>query len=195
MNMTPIKKLTALVFVFLMLTSFALAQVGPEVRIVAEQNGLLIVGPASGQHFQMRITGENVARMRSKKKYWFTANGICFEFFSEENSKFLITDIPYALDDKAVLKLYLAGFIHRNGDPTIDSKFVRLTNGKTALFWSYDKFVASPESTLDKEREIFLVLTGPGHVFGLFAPVSKRGTELETRKLLTRVLGTLTFIE
>lgn len=179
----------------MVLASIALSQVGPEMTITAEPNRLLIRGPASSQHFQMRITGEHVTRMRTKKKYWFTADGFGFEFFSEENSKFLITDIPYKLDDKAVLKLYLAGFLHRNSNPKIDSAWVKLANGQTALFWSYDKSVASPNSSSKKEKEMFLVLSGPGHVFGLFAAVPKGGTERDARQLLKRVLGTLTFSE
>ena len=179
----------------MLLSPFALSQVGSEMNITAEPNGLLITGPASSQHFQMRITGEHVTRMRTKKKYWFTADGIGFEFFSEENSKFLITDIPFKLDDKAVLKLYQSGFMHRNSNPKINSEWVNLANGQTALFWSYDKFVASPNNSMAKEKEMFLILVGPGHVFGLFAPVPKGGSERETRQLLARVLGTLTFSE
>jgi hypothetical protein len=182
-------------FLLLLLTSVGFSQVGPQMTITAESNGLVITGPASSQHFQMRIAGNNVTRKRTTKGYWFTAKGTEFQLFPEENSKFLITDIPYRLDDRAVLKLYQARFMHRNGELKIHSKWLKLASGNSALFWSYNKVVASPRSSTANQREMFLVLAGPGHVFGLFAPVPSGSSEREIRLLLTQVLGTLTFIE
>lgn len=40
---------------------------------------------------------------------------------------------------------------------------------------------------------MFLVVAGPGYVFGLFAQVPPGRTEADIRAVLTRTLGTLTF--
>ena len=169
------------------------AQVGPGMRVISLADGLTVSGPASGQFFRMRIVGENVQRMRTTKKYWFLADGVRFEFFSEDNSHFLITDIPYRLDDRVVLRLYRSAFVHRNGDLKVNSDWVKLPSGEAAVFWSYDKSVATPEAAKSTEREMFLVVAGPAHVFGLFARVPADGSEKKVRRLLTRTLGTLTF--
>jgi hypothetical protein len=158
-----------------------------------QSDGLTVSGAASGQFFRMLITGKDASRLRTKKKYWFRADGIKFEFFSEENTRFLSTNIPRSLDDGVVLKLYQSAFLRRNANPETRSKRVKLRNKMTALFWSYDKFVATPGPSKAAEREMFLIVAGPGHVFGLFAPVPPNGTERETRELLTRTLGTLSF--
>ena len=195
MSSKSIGKLMGMVMAGLMLASGASAQVGPGLRFLSDTNGLTVVGPAAGQFFRMRITGKEVGRLRTPKKYWFRADGLRFEFLSEENINFLPTDIPQRLDDRVVLELYRTQFLRANGNPKIRSKWVRLSSGMTALFWSYDKFVATPGPGNKSEREMFLIVAGPGHVFGLFAPVSRGGTEPETRRLLTRTLGTLTFLD
>ena len=61
------------------------SQVGPGLKFVPDAAGLVVTGPANGQRFRMRITGEHVGRLRTKKKYWFRADSVRFEFFSEEN--------------------------------------------------------------------------------------------------------------
>lgn len=169
------------------------AQVGPEIRFLPEADGLMVTGPASGQYFQMRITGSDFERLKTRKKYWFRSDGIRFEFFSEENSRFLMTNLPRRLDDRVVLQLYRSAFIRRNGDVKLRSSQVKLAGGRTALFWSYDIFVATPGGPNESVRAMLLVVAGPGHVFGLFATVPPSGTEREVRRLLTRTLGTLTF--
>src|SRR5215207_8596849 len=93
MNTRPIRNLFAAVIVAMSVAAASHAQVGPEIRSVSEADGLVITGPASGQHFRMRITGRDAGLLRTKKKYWFRADGIRFEFFSEENSRFLMTDL------------------------------------------------------------------------------------------------------
>jgi hypothetical protein len=185
--------LLAVLIGIMSLAAVSSAQVGPEIRFVPEAGGLTAIGPASGQYFRMRITGQNAGRLRTKKKYWFRADGVRFEFFSEENSRFLMTDLPRRLDDRVVLELYKSAFLRRNGSPKIRSSWVKLASGRTALFWSYEKFAATPGPPTAAERETFLILAGPGHVYGLFAPVPPGGSERETRRILTRTLGTLTF--
>ena len=133
--------------------------------------------------------------MRTKKKYWFRADGLSFEFFSEEYSRFLITDMPTRPSDRLILELYRSAFLHRNGDPKVNSRWIKLANGQEALFWTYKKFGASPNEGATYNREMFLVIVGPGHVFGLFAPIIASQTEAETRRVLTRTLGTLIFTE
>jgi hypothetical protein len=194
MCVSILRKVTIFAAAMLM-TSTVYGQVGPGLRVTSESNGLLLTGPASSQSFLMLIAGAYAERIHTQKKYWFRADGIRFEFFSEENSKFYITDIPYRLDDRRVLEMYKSGFLFRNGEPKIRSSWVELANSKTALFWTYDKFVASPDRGAMSEREMFLVLVGPGQVFGLFAPVPSGSSEKATKQLLIRTLGTLTFSE
>jgi hypothetical protein len=177
----------------LALTSTAHGQVGSGMRVTSQPDGLVLTGPAASQSFQMRINGGNAQRIRTQKKYWFRADGIRFEFFSEENSKFYITDIPYRLDDRRALAMYKSGYLFRNGKPKIRSSWLKLANGKTALFWILDKFVATPDRGERHERELYLVLAGPGQVFGLFAPVASGSSEKLTKQLLIRTLGTLAF--
>jgi hypothetical protein len=143
----------------------------------------------------MRISGVDARRIRTTKKYWFRADGVSFEFFSEEFSHFLITDMPHQPSDRLVLELYRSAFLHRNGGPKVTSRWIKLANDKEALFWSYKKFNASPDGRRSDDREMFLVIVGPGHVFGLFAPVSPGKTEAETKRILTRVLGTVVFAD
>ena len=188
-----ISRPTSIGSLVLLLTSTAFTQVGPGIQLTSVPNGLLVTGPASSQRFEMRVTGENAERLRTQKKYWFRANGIRFEFFSEENSRFLPTDIPYRLDDRAVLRMFRSVSSRRNGNPNIRLSWLKLANGKIALFWSYNKFVATPNRDGKNEREMFLVLAGPGNVFGLFAPVLPGGSEAATKRLLVRTLGSLTF--
>ena len=179
----------------LMLAVGAWTQVGPGMRFVPQPGGLTVTGPAGGQFFRIRITGKDAGRMRTKKKYWFRADGIPFEFFSEENTRFTPTDIPHRLDDRVVLDLYHSVWLRRNGSPHVKSRSVKLSNGLRALTWSYDRFVASPDPANETQREMFLIVAGPGHVFGLFAPVPPGGTERQTRELLTRTLATLRFMD
>jgi hypothetical protein len=188
-------KAIAAVVVGLILFSGAWAQVGPGLRFVPQADGLTVLGPASGQFFRMKIPGKDASRLRTKKNYWFRADGINFQFFSEENTKFLPTDIPHRLDDRAVVEFYESAFLRRRGNPGIRSKWVKLTSGRTALFGSYDKLAAAPGPGKGSEREMFLVIAGPGHVFGLFAPVPPDGSERETRDLLVRTLATLCFLD
>jgi hypothetical protein len=133
--------------------------------------------------------------MRTKQKYWFRADGLSFEFFSEEYSRFLITDMPTRPSDRLILELYRSAFLHRNGDPKVNSRWIKLANRQEALFWSYRKFIASPNADPPIDREMFLIVAGPGHVFGLFAPVTSGHTEDETSRVLMRILGTLVFSE
>ncbi len=191
---TKVKVLGVVTF-GLMLTGGASAQVGPGLRFVPRPDGLTVTGPASGQFFRMLVTGRDAGRMRTKKKYWFRADGIPFEFFSEENTRFLPTDIPRSLDDRVVLDLCHSAWLRRNGSADIKPRSLKLSNGMRALTWTYDKFVANPNPVNGVERGMFLIVAGPGHVFGLFASVPPGSTERATRDLLTRTLGTLTFRE
>jgi hypothetical protein len=141
----------------------------------------------------MRITGKDVGRLRTAKKYWFRADGVSFEFFSEEFSHFLITDMPISPSERLVLTLYLSAFLNRGGIRKVHSRLIKLANGKTALLEIHDKFVAAPNGNHANKREMSLAIVGPGHIFGLFAPVPADRTEADTRRILTRILGTMIF--
>jgi hypothetical protein len=143
----------------------------------------------------MRITGKDVGRLRTTKKYWFRADGVSFQFFSEEFSHFLITDMPNRPSDRLILDLYRSAFLHRTGHPKVNSRRIKLANGQEALFWSYKKFSAIPTGGSREDLEMLLIAVGPGHVFGLFAPVAPGATEAATRNILIRTLGTLTFTD
>jgi hypothetical protein len=168
------------------------AQVGTEMRQIKNARGVLLVSSASGGYFKMQITGKNVQRVHTPKNYWYSADGIRFQFFSEENSKFVMTDVP-TLPDRTVLGLYRSDFLRRNADdkPKLRSSWVRLANNKTALLWSYDKHPAAPTPMV--EKEMYIVIATPSHVYALLAPVPKGQTEVAVRRVLIRTLGSLTF--
>jgi hypothetical protein len=168
------------------------AQVGTEMRQIKNARGILLVSSAYGGYFKMQIYGRNVQRVHTPKNYWYSADGIRFQFFSEENSKFVMTDVP-TLPDRTVLSLYRSDFLRRNSDEKLKlrSSWIRLANKKTALLWSYDKHPAAPTPIV--EKEMFIVIATPAHVYGLFAQVPKGQTEAAVRRVLIRTLGSLTF--
>ncbi|MFL6467539.1 MAG: hypothetical protein ACJ72Z_06245 [Pyrinomonadaceae bacterium] len=171
---------------------FVFAQVGPHMRHIKNERGLHIISNEPGNYFSIRIEGTAAARLHTPKKYWYTVDGIRFEFYSEENAKFVMTDVPQ-LDDVVVLRLYRSELIRRfaNLKPKIRSSWLKLANGKDALLLSYEGRPASPVPVTD--RQLFIVITGPMHVFGLFAPVLTGQTEAQVRRVLIRTLGTFAF--
>lgn len=193
-----IKTIAVLVTAILMMTAVgtARAQVGPEMSDVRTADGMTVHGPVGGQYFRMQLRGKDTGRMRTKKKYWYRVDGVRFEFFSEAKNNFVMTNLPKALDDRVVLDLYRSDYLRRfagSKPPNWRTAWIKLASGKTALFWSYKKDVATPKPGNISNHEMFLVVAGPGYVFGLFAQVPPGRTESDIRALLTRTLGTLTF--
>ena len=171
-----------------------MGQVGPGVRHVVVDGGLDIVGPAAGQTFRIEIRGRGASRLRTMKKCWYRVEGIRFELFSEENSKFVMTDVPVALGERVVLELYRSDIERRFPGDKVRSSWVKLAGGRAAILIVHETRVAAPDG--DRfERDLFLVTTGPAQVFGLFAPIPAGTGENEVRRFLTRTLATLTFHE
>lgn len=168
----------------------ASAQVGSEMRQINTADGLLIVSNAEGNHFRMQIKGRDVSRLRTTKKYWYTADSVRFEFFSEENAKFVMTDVP-KLDDSTVLRLYRSDFLRRFADekPKLRSSWLKLANNKTALLWIDETHPAATGPIT--EKHMFILINGCMHIFGLFAPVPPGKTETQVRRVLVRTLGSL----
>jgi hypothetical protein len=166
------------------------AQVGPDMRHINNTDGILIVSDVEGNCFRMQIKGGDVSRLRTTKKYWYTADSVRFEFFSEESAKFVMMDVP-KLDDRIVLQLYRSDFLRRFADekPKLRSSWLKLANNKTALLWIDETHPAAPQPIT--EKQIFIVVAGPMHVFGLFAPVPPGQTESQVRRVLVRTLGSL----
>ena len=164
------------------------AQVGPQMRETKTADGLLIVSSVEGNYFRMRIRGKNVSRLHTTKKYWYTADGVRFQFFSEENVNFVMTDVP-TLPDGTVLKLYRSDYLRRfaDGKPRLRSSWLKLANNKTALLFTSESRSAAPQ--------IFIVIATPMHVFGLFAPVKAGQTDAQVKRVLIRTLGTFKFGE
>jgi hypothetical protein len=177
----------------ILLAAGARAQVGPEMRQAERAGGLTLSGPAAGEYFRMEITGRDAARVRTQKKYWYSADGVSFEFFSEETANFLMTDLPRRPADRVILDLYRSDFARRNPDLKLRSSWVRLAGGKDALLWNCDRPVASPDNSKEAKREMFLITTHSSLVFGLYATVEPGKTTSETRRELIGTLGTLAF--
>jgi hypothetical protein len=165
-------------------------QVGYQMRDIKNADGLLIISDVEGNYFRMQIIGSNVYRLRTTKKYWYMADGIRFQFFSEENAHFVMTDVP-KLDDSIVLKLYRSEFLRRNADdkPKLRSSWLKLANNKTALLFTRE--TRSPTPQRIPEKQMFLVVAGPMHIFGLFASVPPGQTEAQVKRVLIRTLGSL----
>jgi len=166
------------------------AQVGPDMRHINNTDGILIVSDVEGNYFRMQIKGRDVSRLRTTRKYWYTADSVRFEFFSEERAKFVMTDVP-KLDDRTVLQLYQSELLRRAGDEKgkLRSSWLKLANNKTALLFTDEKRPAAPRPI--GEKQIFIVVAGSMHVFGLFAPVPPGQTESQVRRVLVRTLGSL----
>ena len=164
------------------------AQVGPQMRETRNADGLLIVSDVEGNYFRMQIPGKNVSRLHTTKKYWYTADGVRFQFFSEENASFLMTDVPM-LPDSTVLKLYRSDYLRRFADekPKLRSTWLKRANNKTALLFTSESRSAAPQ--------IFIIIATPMHIFGLFAPVTPGQTDAEVKRVLIRTLGTFKFGE
>jgi hypothetical protein len=165
-------------------------QVGYQMRDIKNADGLLIISDVEGNYFRMQIKGNNVSRLRTTKKYWYAADGIRFEFFSEENANFVMTDVP-KLDDDIILKLYRSEFLRRNADdkPKLRSAWLKLANHKAALLFTRETRSPAPQRVT--EKQIFLVVAGPMHIFGLFASVRPGQTEAQVKRVLVRTLGSL----
>jgi len=193
-----IKKIPVLMTAILTITAAARAQVGPEMRDVRTAAGMTVHGPVGGQYFRMELRGKDTGRVRTTKKYWYRVDGVRFEFFSEDRNNFVMTDVPKPLDDRVVLDLYRSDYLRRfagTKPPNWRTAWIDLASGKTALFWSYKKNAATPKPGHVSNHEMFLVVSGPGHVFGLFAQVPPGRTEADVRSILTRTLGRLTFAD
>jgi hypothetical protein len=170
----------------------AFAQVGPEMRQIKTSTGLTLISNVPSDYFRMLITGRNASRVHTPKRYWYTTDGVRFEFFSEENSTFVMTDVP-TLPDRTILGLYRSDYIRRNDGENLKlrSSWLRLANNKTALIWTSTTRPAAPTPMV--EKQIYVLIATPMRIYGLLAPVQKGQTEGEVRGVLTRVLGTLTF--
>ena len=164
------------------------AQVGPQMRETRTAGGLLIVSNVEGNYFRMQIRGRNASRLHTTKKYWYTADGVRFQFFSEENVNFVMTDVP-TLPDGTVLKLYRSDYLRRFADekPKIRTSWMKLANSEAALLFTSESRSAAPQ--------IFIVIATPMHVFGLFAPVKAGQTDAQVKRVLIRTLGTFKFGE
>jgi hypothetical protein len=169
-----------------------LPQVGPEMRQLKTSTGLTLISNASSDYFRMQISGRNVARVQTPKRYWYTTDGVRFEFFSEENSTFVMTDVP-TLPDRTILGLYRSDYIRRNDGENLKlrSSWLKLANNETALIWTSTTRPAAPTPVV--EKQIYVLIATPMRIYGLLAPVQNGQTEAEVRRVLTRVLGTLTF--
>jgi len=166
------------------------AQVGPDMRHINNTDGILIVSDVEGNYFRMQIKGRDVSRLRTTRKYWYTADSVRFEFFSEESAKFVMMDVP-KLDDRIVLQLYRSDFLRRFADekPKLRSSWLKLANNKTALLWIDETHPAAPRPIT--EKRMFIVINDGMRVFGLFAPVPPGQTEAKVRRVLVRTLGSL----
>ena len=182
-------KLSIVVIVAILLAGIgANAQVGPEMRETKTADGLVIVSNVEGNYFRMQIKGKDVSRLHTTKKYWYTADGVRFQFFSEENVNFVMTDVP-TLADSMVVKLYRSDYLRRFADekPRLRSSWLKLANNKTALLFTSESRLAAPQ--------IFIIIATPMHVFGLFAPVPPGQTDAQVKQVLIRTLGSFKFGE
>jgi hypothetical protein len=187
------KKLILFTALIMLAGSAVQAQVGPEMHHIKAGDGLEIVSDSEGNYFKLQITGEGVSRLKTTKKYWYTADGVRFVFFSEENSNFLMTDLPRRLEDDVILQLYRSEFLRRQASdrPKLRSEWIKLANGKRALLWSYINRPASPKPIT--QQQFFITIAGPTHVYGLFAMVAGSNSPAAVRRVLVRTLGSLTF--
>jgi hypothetical protein len=188
-------KLSIVVIVAILLAGIgANAQVGPEMRETKTADGLVIVSNVEGNYFRMQIKGKDVSRLHTTKKYWYTADGVRFQFFSEANVNFVMTDVP-TLADGMVLKLYRSDFLRRFADENrkIRTSWPKLANNETALLLNYENHPAAPQPIT--EKQIYIVVATPMHVFGLFAPVPHGQTDAQVKQVLIRTLGTFKFGE
>lgn len=186
------KKLYILALIVIALAQIAAeAQVGPEMRHIKTGEGLVIVSNTPGNYFKMQIKGKEVSRLKTTKKYWYTANGVRFEFYSEENVKFVMTNVPVPLSDDVVLRLYRSDLLRRFADerPKLRTSWLKLANGKRALSIELEKRPADP--TPITEKRIYIAIAGAMHTFGLFAPVPAGQNEASVRRVLIRTLGSL----
>jgi hypothetical protein len=169
----------------------AWSQVGPQMRSIRTASGLTLINEVPGGYFRMLIRGANVARVRTPKRYWYQVDGVRFEFFSEENSNFVMTDVPIMLPDRTVLNLYQSDFLRRNAaeQPRITSSWITLANGKTALFWTSTRWPAALVPTV--EKQMYIALATPTRIYALLTTIKDGQSESAVRAVLTRTLGSL----
>jgi len=181
------------VFTLILLAAPSFAQ-GEGSGAIKTKDGFLIVSNEPGNFYTMEIKGREIKPIPNRP-FWFTVDGKFLQVVNAEQSQFLKPDDPKSpADAKEVLSQHMkweSDYIAQTlgAKLQINSHWLSLANGLTAISWDYDMPHVDPRQTA--QRQLYLVVINGNHVVGLNTVVEKDGEEKTLQQYLIATLGSL----
>src|SRR5207237_4368672 len=124
---------------------------------------------------------------------YFSLDGKFLQTINAETKEFLKGSRDKRLDDKDILAAHMkweSDYISETlgAKLKIESNYVKLSNGTTALEWAYDMPTVSAAQTA--KRQLYLIIVNGNGVFGLNTAVEQVGEEKSRRQFLLDSMNT-----
>ena len=159
--------------------------------IVRTAAGVLIVWNEPGNNFTLEAKGTNFENL-TNADVAFHLDGKFLQVVSASTNDVLAESKPQEkLDDNAILiahQIWETKYLKDDAGmkPKISSEFIKLSNGKTALLWSY-RMSEKPGA----ERPVFLTVVKDDHVLELNGKITQTVTQAAVRSFLMQTVETL----
>lgn len=169
------------------------AQDGEQSGVIKTANGVLVVWNEPGNIYTMEIKGQSINPIPDHT-LWFEVDGKFFQIVTALKSQFLKDSRNKNLDEKAILnehQTWESDYIAETlgAKLKINSSWVKLLNGMTALSWNYDMPQVDPKQTARKQ--LYLTVLKGDRVLVVNTIVEKDGEEKGLQQFLVDTMSTL----
>lgn len=169
------------------------AQATEQSGFVKTADGVLVVWNEPGNCYTLEIKGKTIKPVQDHA-LWFTVDGKFFQIVTASKSEFLKDPNEKSLDDKAILsshQVWESDYIAEtlNSKLKVGSELIKLSNGTTAMKWSFDMpHVADKQTAI---RQLYLSVVKGDRVLALNTVVEANDDETTLQKLLIDTMTTL----
>ncbi|PYT01030.1 MAG: hypothetical protein DMF63_05035 [Acidobacteria bacterium] len=185
-------KFFAVTLVIIAALSTVLSAQNENIRgIVRTASGVLVVWNEPGNNFTLDVKGSDFESIPNTQVA-FLLDGKFLQVVTAATSDVLAeSQAQKKLDDNDLLiahQTWETKYVKNDAGskPKISSEFIKLSNGKTALLWSY----RMSEKT-DEERPVFLTVVKDDHILELNGKITTKVTQTVTRNFLLETIQTL----
>ena len=159
--------------------------------ILRTTTGVLVVWNEPGNNFTLEARGTNIENIPNQNVAFLLDRQFLQVVTASVNDILADSKRQQKLDDNEILIAHQAWETKYLKDdtgvkPKISSEFVKLSNGKTALLWSY-RMSEKP----DAERPVFLTVVKGDHVLELNGKITPTVTQAAARSFLLDTIQTL----
>ena len=178
--------------VFVFSVANVLAQPQENSGLIKTADGVLVVSNEPGSFYTLEIKGKSIKPIPDRP-FWFTVDGKFLQVVNAEKAQFLKDAADKRLDDKAILSAHRkweSDYISETlgAKLNINSEWLKLSNGMTAIAWNYDMPHVADKQTA--KRQLYLIVVKGDRVIGLNTVVEEDGQDKILQQFLIDTMNT-----